>query len=122
MEAALAILVLNNMAINMYINKISSKPLAVLHYIEFLNVFFEGLGYNDERPLEFEKEDLQELSNRCEKVLNDHSLAEELLPEYNGSNYGEKYFNDVEKILDLCKSILNEPFNDGEYLEFDIWY
>lgn len=110
------------MAINIFINKMSCKPLATLHYIEFLNVFFEGLGYNDERPLEFEKEDLQELSNRCEKVLNDHSLAEELLPEYNGSNYGEKYFNDVEKILDLCKSILNEPFNDGEYLEFDIWY
>lgn len=110
------------MAINVYINKISSKPLAVLHYIEFLNVFFEGLGYNDERPLEFEKEDLQELSNRCEKVLNDHSLAKELLPEYDGNDYDEKYFNDVKRVSDLCKNILNEPLNDGEYLEFDIWY
>ena len=99
----------------------SCKPLAILGYIKFLNVFFEGLGYNDERPLEFEKEDLQELSNRCEKVLNDHSLAEELLPEYNG-NYDEMYFNDVKRVLDLCKNILNEPLNDGEYLEFDIWY
>ena len=97
------------------------KPLATLGYIEFLDVFFEGLGYNDERPLEFEKEDLQELANRCEKVLNDHSLAEELLPEYNG-NYDEMYFNDVKRVLDLCKNILNEPLNDGEYLEFDIWY
>lgn len=110
------------MAINIFINKMSCKPLATLGYIEFLNVFFEGLGYNDERPLEFEKEDLQELANRCEKVLNDHSLAEELLPEYDGNNYDEKHFNDVKRVLDLCKNILNEPLNDGEYLEFDIWY
>ena len=122
MEEVLAILVLNNMAINISINKMSCKPLAILGYIEFLNVFFEGLGYNDERPLEFEKEDLQELSNRCEKVLNDHSLAKELLPKYDGNDYDEKYFNDVKRVLDLCKNILNEPLNDGEYLEFDIWY
>lgn len=107
---------------NIFINKMSCKPLATLGYIEFLNVFFEGLGYNNDYPLEFEKEDLQELSNRCEKVLNDHSLAEELLPEYNDSNYGEKYFSDVKEVLDLCKSILNEPLNDDEYLEFDIWH
>lgn len=109
------------MAINIFINKMTCKPLATLGYIEFLDIFFEGLGYNGERPLEFEKENLQELSNRCEKVLNDHSLAKELLPEYDGNNYGEKYFSDVKEVLDLCKSILNEPLNDGEYLEFDIW-
>ena len=41
---------------------------------------------------------------------------------YDGNNYDEKYFNDVKRVLDLCKNILNEPLNDGEYLEFDIWY
>lgn len=46
----------------------------------------------------------------------------ELLPEYDGNNYDEKYFNDVKRVLNLCKNILNEPLNDGEYLEFDIWY
>lgn len=110
------------MARNIFINKMTCEPLATLGYIEFLDVFFESLGYNDERPLEFEKEDLQELANRCEKVLNDHNLAKKLLPdEYNG-NYDEKYFNDVEKVLDLCNNILKEPLKDGEYLEFDIWY
>ena len=55
------------------------------------------------------KGELEDLVSRCDKVLADHSLAEELLPTTSGfffgsTDYDEWYYKDVED----CKKQISE--------------
>lgn len=64
--------------------------------------------------------DLEDLIDKCEKVLADHSLAEELLPTQSGSffgstDYDDWYFHDVKNCLKQMKGVL-KGLKDGEQL------
>lgn len=70
--------------------------------------FIENLagGKDDCERIPVNIKDLKELRNKCEKVLNDHSLAENLLPSHGGfffgtTDYDEWYFKDVEKTIGI---------------------
>ena len=104
---------------NIFINKMSCKNLAQLGDINFLANYFSDLGVNIGKPFELELADINDLATRCSKVLVDHSLADKLLP---STSYENDYFKDVQRVLDICNNILKESFNDGEYIELQIWY
>lgn len=62
--------------------------------------------------------DLKDLIDRCERVLNDHSLAEELLPTragffFGSTEYDKWYYQDVKDCLKQMKKLL-EGFADDE--------
>ena len=62
--------------------------------------------------------DLKDLIDRCERVLNDHSLAEELLPTragffFGSTEYDKWYYQDVKDCLKQMKKLL-EDFADDE--------
>lgn len=66
------------------------------------------------------REDLKDLIDRCEKVLNDHSLAEQLLPTragffFGSTEYDEWYYQDVKDCLKQMKKVL-EDFADDELM------
>lgn len=66
------------------------------------------------------REDLKDLIDRCEKVLNDHSLAEELLPTragffFGSTEYDEWYYQDVKNCLKQMKKLLKD-FADDEVM------
>jgi hypothetical protein len=67
---------------------------------------------------EIEKEDLQDLIERCKKVLAEHDqeVSEELLPTCDGFFFGslaydEYYYSDVKEGLDLFTKLLNDYDN-----------
>jgi hypothetical protein len=64
-----------------------------------------------------EKEDVDDIIDRCEQVLEDHSLAPELLPTqsgffFGGTDYNDYYFEDVEDCLRQMREY-RSLFNDG---------
>lgn len=66
------------------------------------------------------REDLKDLIDRCERVLNDHSLAEQLLPTragffFGSTEYDEWYYQDVKDCLKQMKKVL-EDFADDEIM------
>ena len=66
---------------------------------------------DDCRPIEIPVEKLEELLDTCEKVLEDHSLAEELLPTEDGfffgsTEYDEYYFNNIEDTIDIIEPVI----------------
>lgn len=69
-------------------------------------------GEDDCRPVYIEISKLKELKELCEKVLNDHSKAKELLHTQSGfffgsEEYDEWYFKDLEYTKQLLEKILN---------------
>lgn len=107
------------MARRVFIDKVSYENLAELYNIKFLFRYFKDLGAIEGEPFNLELEDITDLATKCSQVLVDHSLADKVLP---STSYGEDYFKDVQRVLDICNTILSEPFDDGEYLELQILY
>lgn len=115
-----------------FIDKISRKELAYFRKVNFLIPFFEETLFseiNNLEDLKVTKESIEELKNRCEQVLNDHTLAKDLLPTQSGfffgsTNYDEYYYKNVENVLETCKTLLPEFDNlkDGERIVFNIWF
>lgn len=69
-------------------------------------------GVDDCRKIFVSREELEELSNLCEEVLNDHSKAGDLLPTCDGfffgsTDYDEWYYRDLEYTRDLIKQLLS---------------
>jgi len=67
-----------------------------------------------------ERKDLEDLLNRCETVVKDHSRAEELLPVQSGfffgsTEYGEWYYQDLERTIPILKTILKDAPKDWEF-------
>ena len=77
-----------------------------------------------------EKEQVEDLKNRCEKVLNNHTLAKDLLPTMKGflfgsTEYDENYYNDVKQVLQYCETTLLPMFDEldsREGIYFNTWY
>jgi hypothetical protein len=70
-----------------------------------------------------DKSDIEELISRCNKVLADHSLAQELLPTTDGfffgsTDYDEWYFNDVEDCKKQMTKLLKKYNEDTDVLFF----
>lgn len=70
-----------------------------------------------------EKSDIEELVSRCDKVLADHSLAQELLPTQSGfffgsTDYDEWYFGDVEDCKQQMEKLLSMYDEDTDVVFF----
>ena len=71
-------------------------------------------------------EDLQNLLDDCKKVLNDHSLAESLMPctsgfFFGGSSYDEYYFEDLQETVDKLQPIVDAAKEDEHFIYSDWW-
>lgn len=120
------------MGLDLYIEKISRKNLAFFRKYNFLISFFEeyyGVEVENLRDLPITKEGIKELIDRCNKVLDNHTLAPELLPTKAGfffgdTQYNEYYYKDVNDCLTKCLEILPEFDNleSNEYIVFQVWY
>ena len=71
-------------------------------------------GTDDCGTYEVELDKLQELVDVCDQVLNDHSLAESLLPTSSGfffgdTAYDEWYFKDLRETRDRIREVLDDP-------------
>jgi hypothetical protein len=80
-------------------------------------------GVDDCGEYKVTKEQLIQLHNVCNDVLNDHSLAEELLPAQSGfffgnTDYDEWYFNDLRN----TKRIIDEILEYKSYCLDDLYY
>jgi hypothetical protein len=113
--------------------KTVEENLAYFRKVNFLVGFFENYFDKEIENCEnfkITKKSVEELKTRCEKVLANHKLAEELLPTREGFffgslNYDEYYFEDVAQVLDTCKEVLLPEFEDledDEHIAFCIWY
>jgi hypothetical protein len=87
------------------------------------NWFVENIqeGEDNCEPYFVGREELIQLKELCEKVLNDNSLAEELLPPTDGFFFGsteldEYYFNDLRSTIEIIDRALNLP--EGWWLEY----
>ena len=92
---------------------------AYFRKVNFLFAYFENAGKMiDQHYAIVEKEDVEELISRCERVLADHSLAPELLPTqsgffFGGTDYADYYFYDVKDCLRQMKKY-RKLFKDGK--------
>lgn len=82
---------------------------AYFRKVNFLFAYFENAGKMIDRYYAFvDKEDVDDIIDRCERVLADHSLASELLPTQSGfffgsTEYDKWYFYDVKDCLRQMK-------------------
>lgn len=86
------------------------------------NWFVENVGEGiDECQKMFVTRDvLTDLKTRCEEVLADHSLAEELLPTgagffFGSTEYDQYYFNDLKETVKIINRCLKSKFDYFEY-------
>jgi hypothetical protein len=120
------------MGLDIYFEKKISKEIGYFRKVNFLVKFFEERGFDVEcqTPLRIDKNDAEELLDCCNKVLENHDLAEELLPTMEGfffgsTEYDEYYFDDVQDVKDYIEQTLIPAFekleiNEGIY--FSTWY
>jgi hypothetical protein len=71
-----------------------------------------------------DQSDLTTLLKLCEKVKNDHALANSLLPSasgffFGGTEYDEWYFNGIDNTIDILKEALEDE--RGEYYYSSSW-
>lgn len=120
------------MGLDINFTKRISVSVGYFRKVNFLVKYFEELGLDVENqtPFEIHKEDIKVLLSRCNQVLKEHSLAEELLPTMEGfffgsTDYDENYFKDVKEVRDYIKKYLLSQFDkldDNESIYFEIWY
>ena len=112
--------------------KRQGETLVSFRKVNFLIAFFESKGYvvKNMTPIVVNKKDCEELLDRCNKVLGDHSLASYLLPTSDGffwgsTEYDEWYYDDVKRIQCYLSDVLLPVFdslNNDEVIEFVVSY
>lgn len=119
------------MGLDIFITKRKEINLAYYRKVNFLVKFFQDREFDVENqtPLRIYKGDIEELLNCCNKVLNDHSKAPELLPTMDGfffgsTDYNEYYFNSVERVRNDCIKLLDEfdSLDEDESIYFETWF
>lgn len=120
------------MGLDLFIEKVSRKELAYFRKVNFLIPFFENYfnrKLNNLENLEITEASVIELKTRCERVLQNHTLANELLPTRSGfffgsTDYDEDYYDKVKLTLFYCGTILEQfsSLKDGESIIFNFWY
>jgi hypothetical protein len=73
-----------------------------------------------------ETDQLKALLDACERVLDNHKLADELLPTTGGfffgsTDYDEWYYNDLRNTVNILKPILVRENERGEYYYHASW-
>lgn len=101
-----------------------SKEVAYFRKVNFLMAFFNYEGNCEWQ--EIDKCEIEDLVNKCKAVLDNHSLAEELLPVQQGFffgsyEYNEYYFNDVQDVHFKFTQILNNLKDDEVVLMYCWW-
>ena len=93
------------MGLDIYFTKMKTSNVGYFRKVNFLVRYFADLGFDVENqvPFRITKDDVLELLDRCNRVLENHELAEELLPTVSGfffgsTDYDEWYFEDVEAV------------------------
>ena len=82
---------------------------AYFRKVNFLFAYYENKGKMVDEYYAFtDKEDIDDIIDRCERVLADHSLVNELLPTqsgffFGGTDYNDWYFDDVKDCLQQMK-------------------
>ena len=82
---------------------------AYFRKVNFVFAYYENKGkMQNEWYALTDTDDIDDLISRCEQVLNDHSLAETLLPTqagffFGGTDYDDWYFSDVKDCLRQMK-------------------
>jgi hypothetical protein len=89
-------------------------------------------GVDECEPHDVSREQLIALRDTCQKVLDDNTLADTLLPTgagffFGGTDYDEWYFKDVERTVQVCNDVLEQFFtqklDDGTvYSQWEIKY
>lgn len=120
------------MGLDVFFTKRAETNVGYFRKVNFLVKFFEDKGFDtpNQTPFRLIKKDAEELLSRCDKVLNDHSLAETLLPTMSGfffgsTNYDKYYFDDVQEVRDYIKNTLLPEFDkleSNETIYFETWY
>ena len=82
-------------------------------------------GEDDCRPYYTSIDDLKKLRDKVLRVLDDQSLASELLPTQGGFffgslDYDQYYFDDLKQTFQICNTAINEE-TDGEYYYEASW-
>ena len=98
------------------------KEVAYFRKVNFLLPFFE-YGENCSR-LEIDDYKIDELLFKCKQVLEDHSLAETLLPTQGGffSEYNDWYFYYVKEVYDKFSEIAEDFNSDEDMLAMVCWW
>ena len=86
------------------------------------NWFVENIQRGIDNCAEYyvDKSDLEELKEICERVLEDKSLGEELLPTEDGfffgsTDYDDWYFSELERTIQICDWALNQDYDYFTY-------
>lgn len=71
-------------------------------------------------------DDLQNLLDDCKKILEDHSLAESLMPTtsgpfFGGTQYDEWYFEDLNETVEKLQPIVDAAKEDDHFIYSDWW-
>jgi len=90
----------------------------------FVNNVQKGIDECQESRVGLDK--IKELIEICKKVINDNSLAEELLPAtpgffFGGYDYDEWYFGDLQRTVEMLEPLLADADEDG-HLPYDLYY
>lgn len=101
------------------------KEVAYFRKVNFLLPFFE-YGENCSR-LEIDDYKIDELLVKCKQVLEDHSLAETLLPTQSGFFFGNTEYNDwyfyyVKEVYDKFSEIAEDFNSDEDILTMFCWW
>lgn len=93
---------------------------------EWFNSYLENGVENCEHTL-VSKEDLEQLLEDCKKVLEDHTLAEDLLPTSSGfffgsTDYDDEYFEELEETVKMLEQILKETDFENEDIYYYEWW
>ena len=122
----------NNMGLDVYFTRKKTSSLGYFRKVNFLVKYFADLGFDvdHQTPFCINKGDIKELLDRCNEVLENHDLAEELLPTMSGfffgnTDYNEYYFDDVKQVKDYIENELLPEFDNltsDEDIYFETWY
>ena len=91
---------------------------AYFRKVNFLFKYYEDRGKMHDQYYAFtDKEDIDDIIDKCERVLRNHGLAHQLLPTQEGfffgsTDYDEWYFRDVKNCLKQMKAY-RKLFKDG---------
>lgn len=83
-------------------------------------------GVDDCRESFVSHDQLKELKERCEKVLADHSLADELLPTTDGfffgsTDYDDWYFTGLQETVEIVDTCLSPQYENWEFTYQSSW-
>ena len=100
------------------------KEDAYFRKVNFIYAYFQNKLVEEEAWVT--REDLEDLIDKCEKILADHSLAEELLPTQSGfffgsTDYDDWYFSDVKSCLKQMTKLLKELKDDEQIFVSMSW-